>query len=167
MVVKPDPELESYGPEILDSNCSHRVGNITSKSLTHEDHNNVVVCLSENSNGDCKKNLSLADCQPNQGSVKHLPFDPATEAPSWEPSAAFEEFLETNFCSSLSSSQIFSILEGTSLPELDVFTMPKLDKAIADQIPKNYKKSVENRDKELLRVQRHVINMGGAIDSSP
>ena len=163
VVVEPDPELESYGPEIQDSDSSHRVGNITSKSLTHEGHNNDVVCLSENNNGDCEKNLSSADCQPNQGSAKHLPFDPATEAPSWEPSAAFKEFLETNFRRSLSSSQIFSILEETSLPELDVFTTPKLDKAIADQIPKNYKKSVENRDKELLKVQRHVINVGGPL----
>ena len=52
-------------------------------------------------------------------------------------------------------------MEETLHPELDVFTMPKLDKAIADQIPKNYKKSIENRDKELLKVQRHVINGGG------
>ena len=36
-------------------------------------------------------------------------------------------------------------------------------KAIADQIPKNYKKSVKNRDKELLKVQRHVINVGDPL----
>ena len=89
--------------------------------------NNDVVCLSEKKNGDCEKNLSSADCQPNQDSAKHLPLDPATEAPSLEPSAAFKEFLETNFRRSLSSSQIFSILEETSLAELDVFTTPKLD----------------------------------------
>ena len=64
VVVEPDPELESYCPEILDSNSSHRVGNITSKSLTHEGHNNDVVCLSENSNGDSEKNLSSADANP-------------------------------------------------------------------------------------------------------
>ena len=57
MAVEPDHELESYGPEILDSNFSHRVGNITSKSLTHEGHNNHVVCLSENNNGDCEKSF--------------------------------------------------------------------------------------------------------------
>ena len=112
-------------------------------------------------NDDCEKNLSSADCQPNQDSAKHLPFDPATEAPTWKPSAAFKEFLETNFRRSLSSSQTFSILEETSLPELDVFTTPKLDKAIADQIQKNYERSVENRDKELLEAQRHVINVRG------
>ena len=84
VVVEPGPELESYGPEILDSNSGHRVGNITSKLLTHEGHNNDVVCLSENNNGDCEKNLSSADCQPNQDSAKHLLFNPATKAPNWE-----------------------------------------------------------------------------------
>jgi hypothetical protein len=59
-------------------------------------------------------------------------------APGWEPSPALKEFLETNFRRSLSSSQIFSILEYTSLPELEVFSMPKLDKSITDQIPKCY-----------------------------
>ena len=54
-------------------------------------------------------------------------------------------------------------MEKTSLPELDVFTTPKLDEAIAEKIQKNYKKSVENRDKELLKVQRHVINVGGPL----
>ena len=46
---------------------------------------------------------------------------------------------------------------------MDVFTTPKLDKAIADQIPKNYKKSVENRDKELIKVQQHVLNVGAPL----
>ena len=54
-------------------------------------------------------------------------------------------------------------MEKTSLPELDVFTTPKLDKAIAEKIQKNYKKSIENRDKELLKVQRHIINVGGPL----
>ena len=159
VVVRPDPEIESYGPVILDPNSSHRIGNITSKSLT-QGHKNDTVCLSENNNGDCGKNLSEAEGQPNQDSAKHLPFDPVAEAPSWEPSTAFKEFLEINFRRSLSSSQI---LEETSLPDLDVFSAPKLDKAIADQISENYKKSVENRDKELIKVQRHVINVGAPL----
>ena len=162
VVVRPDPEIESYGPVILDPNSSHRVGNITSKSLT-QGHKNDTACLSENNNGDCGKNLSEAEGQPNQDSAKHLPFDPVAEPPSWEPSTAFKEFLEINFRRSLSSSQIFGILEETSLPDLDVLSAPKLDKAIADQIPKNYKKSVENRDKELIKVQRHVINVGAPL----
>ena len=162
VVVRPDPEIESYGPVTLDPNSSHRVGNITSKSLT-QGHKNDTACLSENNNGDCGKNLSEAEGQPNQDSAEHLPFDPVAEAPSWEPSTAFKEFLEINFRRSLSSSQIFGILEETSLPDLDVLSAPKLDKAIADQIPKNYKKSVENRDKELIKVQRHVINVGAPL----
>ena len=103
VVVRPDPEIESYGPVILDPNSSHRVGNITSKSLT-QGHKNDTACLSENNNGDCGKNLSEAEGQPNQDSAKHLPFDPVAEAPSWEPSTAFKEFLEINFRRSLSSS---------------------------------------------------------------
>ena len=61
VVVRPDPEIESYGPVILDPNSSHRVGNIlTSKSLT-QGHKNDTACLSENNNGDCGKNLSEAE----------------------------------------------------------------------------------------------------------
>ena len=126
-------------------------------------HNNDTTCLSENNNGDGGKNLSEVEAQPSQVSAKHLPFDPVAEAPSWEPSTVFKEFLETNFRRSLSSSQNFSILEETSLPDLDVFTTPKLDKPIADQIQKNYKKSVENRDKELIKVQRYVLNVGAPL----
>jgi hypothetical protein len=55
------------------------------------------------------------------------------------------------------------ILEETSLPDLDVFTTPKLDKDIADQVPFNLKKSVEIRDKELLKVQRHVLNVAAPL----
>ena len=71
-------------------------------------------------------------------------------------------FLETNFRQSLSSSQIFSILEQTSLPDLDVFTTPKLDKTIIDQVLSHLKKSVEIRDKELIKVQRHVLNVAAS-----
>ena len=39
--------------------------------------------------------------------------------------------------------QIFSILEHTSLPDLEVFTTPKLDKTIIDQVPFSHRKSVE------------------------
>ena len=125
VVVRPDPEIESYGPVILDPNSGHRVGNITSKSLT-QGHNNDTACFSENNNGDCGKNLSEAEGQPSQNSAMHLPFDPVAEAPSWEPSTAFKEFLEINFRRSRSSSEIFDILEETSLPDLDVLTTPKL-----------------------------------------
>ena len=53
VVIRPDPEIERYGPVILDLNSSDRVGNITSKSLT-QGHSNGIACLSEN-NGDCER----------------------------------------------------------------------------------------------------------------
>ena len=49
------------------------------------------------------------------------------------------------------------------MPDLVVFTTPKLDKAIVDQVPFNLKKSVEIRDKELLKVQRHVLNVAAPL----
>ena len=49
------------------------------------------------------------------------------------------------------------------MPDLDVFTTPKLDKAIVDQVSFNLKKSVEIRDKELLKVQRHVLNVAAPL----
>jgi hypothetical protein len=162
VVVPPDPEVDSCCPEILDPNTSHKVGNLTSKSLTHDHgHNNNDITSVEaiNHNG----GLDLPEGEGQVNGAKHLPFDPVADAPGWEPSPAFKEFLETNFRRSLSSSQIFSILEDTSLPELEVFSTPKLDKTIADQIPNSYKKSVENRDKELIKVQRHVLNVAAPL----
>ncbi|CAB3979010.1 Hypothetical predicted protein [Paramuricea clavata] len=137
IAVPPDAEIESYSPVILDPNFSHKVGNITSKSLT-QGHNNDTTCLSENNNANGGKNLSEVEPQPSQDSAEHLPFDPVAE---------------------LLVGSLLRILEETSLPDLDVFTTPKLDKPIADQIPKNYKMSVENCDKELIKVQRHVLNV--------
>ena len=81
-------------------------------------------------------------------------------APSWKPST-LKDFLNTNFRRSLSSSQVFGILEETSSKFRR--STPKLDKTIADQIPKNYKKSVKNRDKELVKVQRDVLNVGAPL----
>ena len=86
-------------------------------------------------------------------------FDFVDHVPSWATSHSFKSFLETNFRRSLSSSQVFSILEQTSLPDLDIFTTPKLDETTIEQVPSHLKKSVENRDKESLKVQRHVLNV--------
>ena len=130
IVVPQDQDMESCCPEILDPNNSHKVGNLTSKSLTHDHGHNNDITSPENNNDNGGKDLSEVEGQDN--SAKHLPFDPVSEAPGWEPSPAFKEFLETNFRRSLSSSQIFSILEDTSLPDLEVFATPKLDKTIAD-----------------------------------
>ena len=90
-------------------------------------------------------------------------FDPVDHDPSWATSDSFKSFLGTNFRRSLSSSKTFSILEQTSLPDLDVFTTPKLDKTIIDQVPSHLKKSVEICDKEWLKVQRHVLNVAAPL----
>jgi hypothetical protein len=102
IAVSPDAaEIESYSPVILDPNFSHKVGNITRKSLT-QGHNNDTTCLSENNNGDGRKNLSEVEVQ----STCRLIL-----------------WLKLLYIVSFSSSQIFSILEETSLPDLDVFTV--------------------------------------------
>ena len=74
-----------------------------SKLLT-QGHKNDTSCLLENNNGDCGKNLSEAEGQPNPDSAKHLRFDPVAAAPSREPSAAVfrnqfspQSFFITNF----------------------------------------------------------------------
>ncbi|CAB3985076.1 Hypothetical predicted protein, partial [Paramuricea clavata] len=80
IAVPPDTDIESYSPVILDPNFSHKVGNITSKSLT-QGHNNDTTCLSENNNGNGGKNLSEGEAQSSQDSAKRLPFDPVAEDP--------------------------------------------------------------------------------------
>ena len=63
----------------------------------------------------------------------------------------------------LSSSQVFKILEETALPDMDIFVAPKLDKSLADQISPNYRKTAENRDRELSKVQRHILNTAAPL----
>ena len=128
---------------------------LTSKSLNLVHNDRIADVLKMTTTVMAEK--SLPEAQTKLG-AKHLPFDPVSEASIWEPSATLKTFLETNFRRSLSSPQLFNILEETFLPSLDVLTTPKLDKNIRDQIPQNYKKSTENRDKELVKVRRHVLN---------
>ena len=90
-------------------------------------------------------------------------FNPTAEAPGWDPSDSFKTFLDENFRRCLSSSQIFNILEETALPNMEVFTTPKLDKSLADQISPSYKKTAENRDKGLSKVQRNVLNAAAPL----
>ena len=96
IAVPPDAEIESCSPVILDPGFSHAVGNLTSKSLT-QGHINDTTCLPGNNDSERGQNLPETEGQTNQDSTGHLPFDPVAEAPSWEPSRAFKEFLETNF----------------------------------------------------------------------
>lgn len=63
------------------------------------------------------------------------------------------KILNTNFRRKLSSSQIFNILEETTLLDMEIFITPKLDKSLAGQISPSYKKTAETRDKELSKVQ--------------
>ena len=166
--IQRDPELESVSPETLDPNCSHKCGNLTSKALTQShvnDNNRHDMSGSLENNNDNGRIDTLKDI-PILENANRVPFDPLKgNSTSWSPSSTFQTFLETNFRRSLSSSQIFNILEETSLPDTTVFTAPKLDKAIGDQIQKNYKKTVENRDKELMKVQRHILNVGAPLSA--
>ena len=46
---------------------------------------------------------------------------------------------------------------------MDIFVTPKLDKSLADQISPNYRKTAENRDRELSKVQRHILNTAAPL----
>ena len=156
VVVPPDQDLiDSIAPETLDNDLGHRDGPQTSESLNND--NVMSPMTAKPSEQISKEKLGHVETAP-----KAQLFDPVDQDPSWVTSDSFKSFLETNFRRSLSSSQIFNILEETSLPDLDVFTTPKLDKDIADQVPFNLK-SVEIRDKELLKVQRHVLNVAAPL----
>lgn len=141
--VPTDHDLEGTSPRHMDTHEGHEDGPTMSKSL--DPVNGEKISPLENS------------------LEKPQLFNPTAEAPSWAPSATFKEFLATNFRRGLSSTQIFSILEETALPDMDIFTTPKLDKSMADQISPNYRKTADNRDKELSKVQRHVLNVAAPL----
>ena len=143
VVVTQDPDLiDPIAPETLETDLGHGDGPQTSESLNNDSTLSTKVKQSGQS---LEEKLGH-----DESALKGQLFDPVDHDPSWATSDSFKSFLETNFRRSLSSSQIFSILEQTSLPDLDVFTTPKLDKTIIDQVPSQFKKSVEIRDKELL-----------------
>ncbi len=148
--------IDSIAPETLDNDLGHGDGPQTSESLNND--NVMSPMTAKPSEQISEEKLGHVETAP-----KAQLFDPVDQDPSWVTSDSLKSFLETNFRRSLSSSQIFNILEETSLPDLDVFTTPKLDKDIADKVPFNLKKSVEIRDKELLKVQRHVLNVAAPL----
>ena len=90
-------------------------------------------------------------------------YNPTAESPGWAPSDSFKEFLNSSFRRNLSSSQVFKVLEETALPDMDIFVTPKLDKSLADQISPHYRKTAENRDRELSKVQRHILNTAAPL----
>ena len=156
VVVTQDPDLiDPIAPETLETDSGHGDGPQTSESLNNDSTLSTKVKQSGQS---LEEKLGH-----DESALKGQLFDPVDHDPSWATSDSFKSFLETNFRRSLSSSQIFSILEQTSLPDLDVFTTPKLDKTMIDQVPSEFKKSVEIRDKELLKVQRHVLNVAAPL----
>ena len=83
----------------------------------------------------------------------------------WAPSDSFKEFLNSSFHQNLSSSQVFKVLEETALPDMDIFVTPKLDNSLADQISPNYRKTAENRDRGLSKVQRAHFEHSCSFDS--
>ena len=156
VIVPPDRDLvDSIAPETLENDLGHGDGPQTSELLNNDEVNTMAAKP--------PNQISEEKLGQDESSSKGQLFDPVDQDPSWVTSDSLKSFLDTNFRRSLSSSQIFSILEETSLPDLDVFTTPKLDKAIVDQVPFNLKKSVEIRDKELLKVQRHVLNVAAPL----
>lgn len=151
VMVPPDQDfVESIAPETLENYLGHEDGPQTSESLN------------DNVNAAKPSERAEEKLLPGETVSKGQLFDPINQVPNWSTSDVFKTFLEVNFHRSLSS-QIFGVLEETSLPDLDVFTTPKLDKVISDQVPVNLKKSVEIRDKELLKVQRHVLNVAAPL----
>ena len=156
VVVTQDPDLiDPIAPETLETDLGHGDGPQTSESLNNDSTLSTKVKQSGQSP---EEKLGHVESALKKGSylirlITILVGQLRT----------LKSFLETNFRRSLSSSQIFSILEQTSLPDLEVFTTSKLDKTIIDQVPSHLKKSVEIRDKELLKVQRHVLNVAAPL----
>jgi hypothetical protein len=83
--------MESCCPEILDPNNSHKVGNLTSKSLTHDHGHNNDITSPENNNDNGGKDLSELESQDNSAKHLRILFDSEAEAPGWELSPAFKE----------------------------------------------------------------------------
>ena len=152
----PDQILDDSSPNV-DNHDGHRVAPMTSKSLDPvQNINEDEASLPQSQHGEHSK---LADGI----SEKPLLYNPTAESPGWAPSDSFKEFLNSNFRRSLSSSQVFKVLEETALPDMDIFVTPKLDKSLADQISPNYRKTAENRDRELSKVQRHILNTAAPL----
>ena len=155
VIVPPDQDLvDSIAPETLENDLGHGDSPETSELLNNDEVNTMAAKP--------PKQISEEKLGQGESSSKGQLFDPVDQDPSWVTSDSLKSFLDTNFRRSLSSSQIFSIVEEISLPDLDVFTTPKLDKATVDQVPFNLK-SVEIRDKELLKIQRHVLNVAAPL----
>ena len=156
MRASPDHILDDSSPNV-DNHDGHRVAPMTSKSLDPV----------QNVNGD---EASMPQSQHGEQSrledgISEKPrlYNPTAESPGWAHSDSFKEFLNSSFRRNLSSSQVFKVLEETALPDMDIFVTPKLDKSLADQISPHYRKTAENRDRELSKVQRHILNTAAPL----
>ena len=89
-------------------------------------------------------------------------YDPDASVTSWKPSKDFSSFLETNFRRKLSYNHVLDVLETNGVPSVDALASPTLDLSIINQISNPLsKKYVQERDKEMVSVQRSLLNATG------
>ena len=91
-------------------------------------------------------------------------YDPDASVTSWKPSKDFSSFLETNFRRKLSYNHVLDVLETNGVPSVDALASPTLDLSIINQISNLLsKKFVQERDKEMVSVQRSLLNATGPL----
>ena len=72
--------------------------------------------------------------------------------------------MEQNFHRKLSYDQVLDVLETNSVPPVDALASPTLDPAIINQISNpQSKKYVQERDEEMVCVQRSLLNATGPL----
>ena len=116
IMVSPVQGFDISCPIPLDCNYGHGDGPTTSKSLDPV-HNTNNVDEATIPQPEASGKALPHDSEPEKVQL----FNPTAESPGWNPSEGFKEFLNTNFRRNLSSSQIFTILEETALPDMEVF----------------------------------------------
>ena len=90
--------------------------------------------------------------------------DPDASVTCWKPSKDFSSFLEKNFRRKLSYDQVLDVLETNSVSSVDALASPTLDLAIINQISNPLsKKHVQEHDKEIVSVQRSLLNATGPL----
>ena len=91
-------------------------------------------------------------------------YDPDASVTCWKPSKDFSSFLEKNFRRKLSYDQVLDVLETNSVSSVDALASPTLDLAIINQISNSLsKKHVQEHDKEIVSVQRSLLNATGPL----
>ena len=91
-------------------------------------------------------------------------YDPDASVTSWKPSKDFSSLLEKNFRRKLSYNHVLDVLETNSVLSVDALASPTLDLAIINQISNPLsKKYVQERGKEMVSVQRSLLNATGPL----